>query len=179
MLLQYLGRILLPWSWKRTGCEITGRKCSAHVPVGEESNCSMWKALQGIVNPVMGNVYSSKWKRDKEKVQTMDHLVACWVCFGPLQAALSKTLPGALYPKDSSHYGRGYIKPGPFCLQHCPTRLCIFLFSHMLLGIPQGMKLSPSGSCCKNTSQLGCNAVLTLFQITTSPAKWDNCVLEP
>lgn len=36
----------------------------------------MWKALQGLVNPVMGNVYNSKWKRDKENIQTLDHLVA-------------------------------------------------------------------------------------------------------
>lgn len=137
------------------GCEITGRKYPAHVGGGMESNCLMWKALQVIVNPVMGNVYSGDWK-DREKVQTLDHFFACWLWFGPLQAAFSEALYGALHPKDCSHYGKGYIKPGPLCLQHCPTRLCIFLSSRMPLGIPQGMKLSSSGSCCKNTSQLSC-----------------------
>lgn len=156
-------------NWGETSCTCACR---------EESNCFMWKALQGLVNPVMGNVYNSKWKRDKENIQTLDHLVAHWLRFEPPQAAFSKTLPAALHPKDCSHYGRGYIKPGPFCLQYCPIRLCILLLYHMALGISPGMKHNPSGSCCKNTSQLGSNGVLTLFQVTTSPAKWDNCAPE-
>lgn len=92
--------------------------------VGKKSNCWTWKALQGIVNPVVGNVCGGEWKRGREKVQTLDHLVACWLCFGTFQAAFSETLPGSLHPKDCSHCGRGYTQPGPLCLQHCPP-LCI------------------------------------------------------
>ena len=101
--------------------------------------------------------------------------------FGCLFALVSTSSSGFIQDTtwDCSHYGRGYIKPGRLCLQHFPTRLCIFLSSHMPLSIPHGMKLSPSVSCCKNTPQLGCNAVLTLRQIKTSPAKWDHGALEP
>lgn len=182
MSLQYLGRIVPPCAQKQTGCEINGRKCPA---CGEEiqlldvesparhckscrGKCLWWWMEEGqgegsdagsfgCLLALFWN-FSSSFLRDTPWFPSPQGLFPLWKRLHPAWSPLSPALPPTL---------------------HLPTRLCISPSSHMPLGIPQGRKLSPSGTCCKNTSQLGCNAVLALFRITTSPAKWERCVLEP